>query len=169
MHRHPVLLFCCAALLLASCSGRQSTPRGGAAASATAVPLVASPLPETSGRHNSALIGKNAVDPRDLALPLYPGAIPAETGALLMHGKTGESRVISLSTKDDFEKVYQWYKQRMPAGSEQAHMSVPVGSVASFLIGKPQDADSRSVLITQGVHNTVILLSRETKRRAKQP
>ena len=86
-----------------------------------------------------------------------------------MHGKSGESRVISLSTKDDFEKVYQWYKQRMPAGSEQAHMSVPVGSVASFLIGKPQDADSRSVLITQGVHNTVILLSRETKRRAKQP
>ena len=54
MYRHPVLLFCCAALLLASCSGRQSTPRGGAAASATPVPLIASPLPEMSGRHNSA-------------------------------------------------------------------------------------------------------------------
>jgi len=165
MRWQPALGLLCLVLTLTSCSSRQSGSES-APSSATPVPLVASPLPEPSARRNSAVIGKNAVDPKDLALPLYPGAIPAETGALLMHSKNGVSRVMSLSTKDDFEKVYQWYKQRMPAGSEQAHMAVPNGSVASFLIGKPQDPDTRSVLITQNREKTGILLTRQSKPAA---
>ena len=151
-------------IALSGCTSRQVSGSASPAASTTTAGV--SPIPLTSGR-GSALIGRNAVDPKDLGLPLYPGAIPAETGALLMHSKNGVSRVISLSTKDGFDKVYDWYKQQMPARSEQAHMAVPNGSVASFLIGRAQDADTRSVLITQSRDKTAILLTRQTKTGKK--
>jgi hypothetical protein len=162
MRRPAGIVFCLLLLALASCTARQSE-NTTAGPSPSVAPVVASPVPEVSTRRNSAVIGKNAVDPKDLALPLYPGAIQAETGALLLHSKNGVSRVMSLSTQDDFEKVYRWYKQRMPAGSEQAHMAVPNGSVASFLIGRAQDPDTRSVLITQNRDKTSILLTRQSK------
>jgi len=149
------------ALTLPACSARQQTTTTSSPEPSNFAN--ASPIVEASGGRRSALIGRSAVDLKELALPVYPGAIPAETGGLLLHGSAGVSRVLSLSTRDDFEKVYQWYKQQMPAGSEQAHAAMPHGSIASFLIGRAQDRDNRSVLITENGDKTTILLSRQTK------
>lgn len=118
---------------------------------------------KVTGKQGTAIIGRNAVDPKELGLPLYPGSIPSEAGGLVTHSQQGTSQVISLNTKDSFDQVYNWYKQRMPAGSEQAHMSIPNGSVASFLLGKQNDADQRSVMISQGGAKITILLSHHTK------
>lgn len=151
-----------------ACSSHQPSAGGPSSPTASGTTESGQSPPGTELRPNHAIIGKNAVNPEELGLPLYPGAIPAETGALLMHSKSGTSQVMSLSTKDDFEQVYQWYKQRMPAGSEQAHMAVRGGSVASFLVGKPQDAEIRSVLITQeSSAKTTILLTRQIKHARK--
>ncbi len=165
---HRLLVAAALTITLAGCTAHTSanTAVSPEASNASAEAGRITPAPAASGR-SSAVIGRNAVDPKDLGLPLYPGAIQADTGALLMHSKTSVSRVVSLSTKDDFDHVYQWYKQQMPSGSEQAHMAVPNGSVASFLIGRAQDPEVRSVLITQGQGKTAILLTRETKSGAR--
>jgi hypothetical protein len=77
--------------------------------------------------------------------------------------KEGTLHQVSLITKDSFDQVYQWYKQRLPANSEQTHMENGGGSIASFLVGKMGDRDQKSVLITQSNNLTTILLTHTEK------
>jgi hypothetical protein len=53
-----------------------------------------------------------------------------------------------MTTDDSFDKVYQWYQQNMPAGSEKSHMTAPVQS-AVFMTGDPGDQTSLTIT-TQG-------------------
>ena len=114
---------------------------------------------KVSNKQGTAIIGRGAVDPKGLGLPLYPGAIQAQTGALVTHTKEGTNHVVSLTTKDAFDKVYQWYKRQLPNGSEQTHMEAAGGSVASFVLGRLNDPDQKSVVITQSAETTTILLT----------
>jgi hypothetical protein len=123
---------------------------------------------ETNAMHNTvkvsnasgtAIIGKGAVNEAALGLPLYPGAIASDTGGMAVHNTSGTSDVVSLTTTDSFDKVYTWYKQRMPNGTEQTHMMAAGGSVASFEEGKLGDKDQKSVVITESGGKTTILLT----------
>ena len=123
---------------------------------------------ETNALHNTmkvssgqgvALIGRGAVDPADLGLPLYPNILRRRTGASLSHSPRETTHQVSLVTKDSFEDVYAWYRRHMPAGSEQTHMDAPGGSVASFLIGRLSDKDQKSVLIQETQDATTIMLT----------
>jgi hypothetical protein len=117
-----------------------------------------------SNKRETAMIGRGAVTETELDLPLYPGAIPAQTGGLAVKSvKEGTLHQVSLTTKDSFDQVYQWYKQRLPANSEQTHMENGGGSIASFLVGKMGDHDQKSVLITQSNNLTTILLTHTDK------
>lgn len=117
-----------------------------------------------SSPQGTAIIGRGAVDPKALGLPLYPGAIQAQTGALVTHTKEGTNHVVSLTTKDAFDKVYQWYRAQLPSGSEQSHMEAAGGSVASFVLGKLNDPDQKSVVITQqSADATTVLLTHTLK------
>jgi len=126
---------------------------------------------ETNAMHNTvkvsnaqgtAIIGKGAVDANALGLPIYPGAITSDTGGMAVKNASQTSDVVSLTTKDAFGQVYGWYKQRMPTGSEQTHMEVTGGSVASFAVGKLGDKDQKSVVITESAGKTTILLTHVT-------
>jgi hypothetical protein len=117
---------------------------------------------KVSNDRGTAVIGRGAVDPAALGLPIYPGAIQADTGGMAVKNASGSSHQVSLVTNDGFEQVYQWYKQRMPGGSEQTHLLVPGGSVASFEVGKLGDRDQRSVVITESGGKTAILLTHTT-------
>lgn len=117
----------------------------------------------TSG-HGTAVIGKGAVDERSLGLPLYPGMIPSQTGGMRVVDAEGVKHQVSLSTKDPFDKVYTWYRDHLPAGSEQLHMAEPSASIATFVIGKAGDRDQRSVQIQADGKTTNVLLTRITKR-----
>jgi hypothetical protein len=129
---------------------------------------------ETNTLHNTvkitnkagtAVIGKGAVSAAELALPLYPGAISKLTGAsTVTNAQGGKVYEVSLSTKDPFEEAYQWYKERLPAGSEQTHMQASGGSIASFLVGKMGDREQKSVLINQSSNLTTILLTHTLNR-----
>jgi hypothetical protein len=158
----PLVVCVCLCLMLAGCTTKK-----------TIVTSEGTTTVETNRLHNTiklssergtAIIGRGAVDPKTLGLPLYPGAIAAQTGAMVTHTKTGSSSVVSLTTKDPFDAVYQWYKKEMPAGSEQTHMQLADGSVASFLTGKLGDPDQKSVVITQSKDTTTILLTHTSKK-----
>jgi hypothetical protein len=116
---------------------------------------------ETSSRQ-VAIIGKGAVSQKQLALPLYPGAIPSQTGAEILHNSSGTSVEVSLVTDDSFDQVYTWYRQRMPNGSEQTHFVVAGGSVASFAEGQLGDKDQKSVTISESGGTRLILLIHTT-------
>ena len=116
-----------------------------------------------TNRRGTAIIGKGAVDEASLGLPLYPGMIASQTGGMRVVDAAGTKHAVSLSTKDSFDKVYTWYKDHMPAGSEQLHMEQPQASIATFLIGKEGDRDQRSVQIQNDGKTTTVLLSRITK------
>lgn len=118
---------------------------------------------KVSNERGTAIIGKGAVDPKTLGLPMYPGAIEAETGAMETTSRVGAEHQVSLTTADSFGKVYDWYRQHMPAGSEQTHLEVAGGSVASFEIGRLDDKDQKSVMITESGDKTAILLTRVVK------
>jgi hypothetical protein len=161
MRWRPITAALLATIALASCSNKKTieTTQGTTTVETNALHNTV----RISNKAGTAIIGKGAVDPKQLGLPLYPGAIPAETGGMSANTKEGASHVVSLTTKDSFDQVYQWYRQRLPAGSEQAHMEVSGGSIASFLIGKPNDAEQRSVMIQQSKDTTSILLTHISK------
>lgn len=117
----------------------------------------------TSG-HGTAVIGKGAVDERSLGLPLYPAMIPSQTGGMRVVDAEGTKHQVSLSTTDAFDKVYTWYRDHLPAGSEQLHMEEPSASIATFVIGKEGDPDQRSVQIQGNGKTTTVLLTRITKK-----
>jgi hypothetical protein len=119
---------------------------------------------KVSSKEGTAIIGRGAVNAKELGLPIYPGTIAAQTGGLTANNAKGTTREVSLTTKDSFDQVYQWYKRQLPANTEQTHMEVAGGSVASFLVGKINDADQKSVLISQSKDTTTILLTHITKR-----
>jgi hypothetical protein len=119
---------------------------------------------KTSNQEGVAIIGRGAVDPKALGLPLYPDAIAAQTGALVTHTREGTNRIVTLMTKDPFDRVYAWYKGRMPSGSELAHNEVSGGSTAVFAIGKLGDKDQKSVEITEVKDTTTIQLTHANQR-----
>ena len=68
-------------------------------------------------------------------------------------GATGEV----LSTDDSFDKVYSWYQQNLPAGSEKSHVTAPV-QTAVFTIGEAAQGQTSVTLTTQG-SKTIITIA----------
>ena len=118
---------------------------------------------KVTNKRGTAIIGRGAVNAAALGLPIYPGAIAAATGGMAVQDASGDSRQVSLQTDDTFDQVYQWYKQRMPNGSEQTHLVVKGGSVASFAQGGLSDKDQKSVVITESGGKTAIMLTHLVK------
>jgi len=103
----------------------------------------------------TAVVGKNAVDLSKLDVPVYPGA-SSESGGLSVQSNEGNQQIAMLTTSDSFDKVYDWYKNHMPAGSEKLHMTSGGSSMAQFAIGTETDKHFKSVMITQATGKTAI-------------
>jgi hypothetical protein len=76
-------------------------------------------------------------------LPDYPGAAAGSSGLFL--------------TGDSFETVYNWYKKKLPAGSERSHTTTPVES-AVFVTGT-QNSGEKSITLTLEGDKTMIVVS----------
>lgn len=92
-------------------------------------------------------------------LPTYPGATTQAAGGSSGMGH-GASAGKVLATNDSFAKVYAWYQQHMPAGSERAHMTTPVES-AVFMTGATGSAQT-TVSISRSGGKTMITIARVT-------
>lgn len=80
-------------------------------------------------------------------IPEYPGAETQAAGSGSNMGTDAAGKV--MSTADSFDKVYAWYQQKMPSGSERSHVDAPVQS-AVFMIGETSSGQSSVTLTAQG-------------------
>jgi hypothetical protein len=80
-------------------------------------------------------------------IPEYPGAETQASGSGSNMGTDAAGKV--MSTSDSFDKVYGWYQQKMPSGSERSHVDAPVQS-AVFTIGEASSGQSSVTLTAQG-------------------
>ncbi len=89
-------------------------------------------------------------------IPNYPGAtLRSQTNASNMMTTNAIGRV--LETADSFDKVYQWYQQKMPPDSERMHVTQPHPD-AVFVIARPDNSqDSVAIVVSHG--KTVITIA----------
>jgi len=88
-------------------------------------------------------------------IPSYPGAATQASGSSSNMGQSATGTV--MTTDDSFDKVYAWYQQHMPTGSEKSHVTAPVQS-AVFMIGDP-GKDQTSLTITTSGPKTMITIA----------
>jgi hypothetical protein len=123
------------ALALAACAGKSSSNSSD----------------QTSTSATAAAGDSTAASPAASAaageIPNYPGATTAASGTGSNMGQTASGTV--LTTDDSFDKVYQWYQQNMPAGSEKSHVTAPIQS-AVFTLGTSSQEVSSVTITVQG-------------------
>ena len=99
-----------------------------------------------------------SVDPSNLGAPVYPGA---EANTTMNVTGSDAGAMAAFKTNDDFDKVYDWYKSQLPAGSEKMKMSSGDGSVAEFVI---EGANGKTaVQVTGKAGETEILITHSAK------
>jgi len=123
------------ALAITGCGGGKSSSSGSGSDRASA-----STSDTTTTSSDS---GTKAVS----EIPEYPGAETQAAGSGSNMGTDAAGKV--MSTGDSFEKVYGWYQQKLPSGSERSHVDSPVQS-AVFTIGETSTGQSSVTLTTQG-------------------
>lgn len=142
-----------AILMLAACSGKSNSEQSGAAASAGAE--------ATQAAQTSAM-----ASPTSVTIPEYPGATtqsvsnnPATVARTNASGKV-------MVTGDSFDKVYVWYQQHMPAGTERLHVTQPA-SAAAFVITEANSNQDSVAISTQG-GKTIITIAHVITRKPPQ-
>ncbi|MFY9720598.1 MAG: hypothetical protein WAK16_13245 [Candidatus Cybelea sp.] len=134
------LLAVAAAMLITGCNGKSSSNSSDqTSASATAAASAA-------GGAGTTASGTDQI-------PSYPGAVTQAAGSSDSMGGAASAAGKVMSTDDSFDKVYAWYQQNMPAGSEKAHTTSPVQS-AVFTIGETKDQTSVTIT-TQGTKTMI--------------
>ncbi len=81
---------------------------------------------------NAVTVG-SSVDPAQLGAPVYPGANANKAGTVSYTG-TDAGVMAAFSTSDDFDKVYNFYKSKLPPDSEKMRTQNANGSAAEFII-----------------------------------
>ena len=123
------------ALAITGCGGGKSSSDAGS---------------DQSGVKTSSTSSSTASDSASQAvgeIPEYPGADTQASGSGSNMGTDAAGKV--MSTSDSFDKVYGWYQQKLPSGSERSHVDAPVQS-AVFTIGEASSGQSSVTLTTQG-------------------
>lgn len=130
------------ALAVAGCAGGKSSSDSSADQSSTTTASSATSAPADATSQGE--------------IPSYPGAATQAAGSGSNMGTTATGKV--LSTGDSFDKVYSWYQQKMPSGSEKSHVDSPVQS-AVFMIGDTSTGQSSVTLTTQS-GKTIITIAK---------
>lgn len=73
------------------------------------------------------------VDRSKLGVPVYPGA-KANLAATVAYTGADAGVRATFTTRDDFSKVYEFYKSKLPADSEKMNTQSQDGSVAEFVV-----------------------------------
>jgi hypothetical protein len=147
------------ALVGTGCSKQSPAPNQGSA-NTSAVDQKATALESKTG---SVKFGASSVDAAKLGVPLYPGAKATEGGGLDATTAEGSAQILVLTTGDSFDKVYAWYKSKMPAGSEKTRTSSGDNSFASFEVVKNGAKEISTVQLSTDGGKTQIAISHGTK------
>ena len=131
------LIIVAALVTVTACNSKSSSSSDQSNAAATSAASAAA-TEAPSGAATSSAAGE---------VPTYPGAVTQASGSSSNMGSSAAGQV--MTTDDSFDKVYSWYQQNMPAGSEKSHVTAPVES-AVFTIGQPGQGQTSVTLTTSG-------------------
>lgn len=123
---------------LTACNSKSSSSSSDQSNAAATTAAATSGAETTSAAATTAAAGE---------APSYPGAVTQASGSSSNMGSSAAGQV--LTTDDSFDKVYTWYQQNMPAGSEKSHVTSPMQS-AVFTIGDPGKGQTSVTLTTSG-------------------
>jgi hypothetical protein len=126
---------------------------------AAATPAPSSSAYTVTTKNGTATLG-GGVDPSKLGAPVYPGAQanPDSNGSLSAETPEGSTVMATFKTNDGFDKVYDYYKSQMPAGSEGMKLSMGGASTAQWQIGKDGAADQVVVQVNADKTGAVTIL-----------
>jgi hypothetical protein len=156
------LVFVAAALTVTACNSKSASSSDQSNASATSAAdttnAAATSAPDNSGMSSpAAAASPGSADNSGAAAsepPSYPGAMTQAAGSSSNMGQTAAGKV--LMSDDSFDKVYQWYQQNMPAGSEKSHVTAPIQS-AVFMIGDPGKGQTSVTITTSGTKTMITI------------
>ena len=139
------------AAALAACTKSADTSSSGTATATAAASGAASASSAPAAAATSALSFGGATLDDKTKLPLYPGAKTASSGAAANEAGT------VLTTADSFDKVYGWYKSKLPPEAEKA--KIDTGGVSSATFETDVTGGKGTVAVTsQGGHTTISLV-----------
>lgn len=148
----------------AASSANSAADAANAAATTPSENSAASPDPASSGytvttKNGTATLG-GGVEPSKLGAPIYPGAQPNPDaqGSLSAETPEGSTVMATFKTNDGFDKVYDYYKSQMPAGSEGMKLSMGGASSATWEVGKDGSADQVVVQVNSDKTGLVTIL-----------
>lgn len=151
-----VLLALAAVAILAGCTSHKTTVSSDGSTVTTSGDNQTVTI---QGKEGTVVAGKGAVDLAKLGLPVYPRANASDNAGWSASTKEGSGAIAIMTTTDSFDKVYEWYKSQLPAGSEKVKTSGESGSMAMFQLGKDSDKLKKVVEITGAKDSTTIMLS----------
>ena len=109
-------------------------------------------------------IGRQA-DAGALGAPIYPGATINRPGVVSSTKGNTAATIAAFKTADSFDRVYDFYRQQLPAGSERMKVAGGNGSVATFQTGSAETGDEVSVQVASDKPNeTDILITHVTRK-----
>lgn len=143
------------AMALPACTSKSSSTTSTTSSESNAAATSAAPAGDNGSAEPAAGASTAAQPAAGGEVPSYPNATTQASGSGSNMGTTASGSV--MSTDDSFDKVYAWYQQHMPAGSEKSHVTTPVQS-AVFMIGDPSSGQ-KSVTITVQGSKTMITIA----------
>ena len=125
-------------------------------------PQATQSLPEIriSDKHGTVDIGRAAVDPRRLGVPLFPGATQsAGVGSFSDAGASGSTAITTLDAHASFAQVDAWYRTHVPPGAQPSHLTVGGESTASYEWTSTDGRADRVVTINSNHGSPIITIS----------
>jgi hypothetical protein len=121
-----------AVIVLVACGGHKSTTVATSNGEATVTQDQGGQSTTVTTNQGTVTVGK-PIDTSQLGAPVYPGADANNAGTVSYTG-AGGGAMAAFKTTDDFDKVYDFYKSKLPAGSEKMKMTTNDSSVAEFTV-----------------------------------
>jgi hypothetical protein len=153
------------ALFAAGCS--RSPDQVAVAASPSPALVSPSPLPTATmpairiaDKHGIVNIGRGAVDPQSLHVPIFPGATESSgIGSFSDSDANGSTAITTLDAHAPFDQVDAWYKAHVPVDSQPTHITVGGESTASYEWTSADGSADRVVTINSNQGNPLITIS----------
>ena len=113
-----------------------------------------------SDKHGTVNIGRGAVDPRQLGVPLYPGATQSTgVGSFADADASGSTAITTLDAHASFAQVDAWYQAHVPSGAQPTHLTVGGESTASYEWTSVDGRADRVVTINSNQGSPIITIS----------
>ncbi len=141
----PLLMLAALLVTLPACA-KKSSPTSAPGALAPQTSVQRATVQTNEGK---VTMGQGAVDPASLGLPVYPGATPSEAGSYSLTAQQGSAQIVTIETKDPYDKVVAFYKANLPAGTQSVLAGSGTGATAQFAVGKASDKVHKQIIIAQ--------------------